>query len=203
MMPYLSLPKAHPFGGAPFGALPLQVETLPLPPHAMAAAPTYDGGLFMAQMSGGVWPGSVDVIELAATYGTEAFLTLCLAWSLFCDSRATADDPLPTTDMDRRGHWADGLHLATDFADNARPKGSKLWLLSRTHSGRYTIGQVQGYIEDACAWMVGAGICDAVSAQATRTGDGKLVVLVVMQQDGNNVVIRFRDFWEVYRVNHH
>lgn len=82
--------------------------------------------------------------------------------SLFTDARANADDALPDSGTDRRGHWADM------FMDEGESLGSKLWLLKREKVTAVVINKARDYCNQALAWLVEYEHLLAVTVTAER-----------------------------------
>lgn len=109
--------------------------------------------------------------------------------SLFTDRRAEPDDVIPDGSDDPRGWWGD--------AGRARPLGSRLWLLERAKRSEDTRLRAVDYITEALAWMVEDGVAEDVQVAAEWQGRGFLGVrIVVVQADGQDVVLTYQWAWE-------
>jgi phage gp46-like protein len=158
---------------------------------------------FLVGFEGRPWPDSIDPLVLAMEYGEEGLLYLATLMSLFTDARAPKDARLPVPDGDRRGWWADAYRIWTLFAADARPRGSLLWLMSRSKDESGNPARVEMYAREALKWMLEAGLATDVSVVAARGQGGAIAVaLEIKHKAGGGILLKCADFWEVYRAYH-
>ncbi len=82
--------------------------------------------------------------------------------SLFTDRRALSDDPLPGgIGSDPRGWWGDAV-------PDARPLGSRLWLLHREKVIPETLRRVEDYAREALQWLIDDGYFAEMTVAAER-----------------------------------
>lgn len=91
----------------------------------------------------------------------ENSLGTALILSLFCDRRVSEDELARHGGDDARGWWGDSL--APIDGDEW---GSKLWLLQREKQTTDTLARAREYAQQALAWLIEDGICDAVNVAA-------------------------------------
>lgn len=121
----------------------------------------------------------------------ENSLGTALLLSLFTDARASDEELARFGGDDPRGWWGDAL--ATFERDRF---GSKLWLLQRETQTTATLAKAKAYAEEALAWLITDGICDAVNVTALYP-QRSLLGLVVDPVQARSVRQRFAFVWEV------
>lgn len=102
------------------------------------------------------------LLEASGRIARDAGLQSAVILSLFLDSRAGADDPLPPGSADRRGWLGDVL--------SPRPGdrfGSRLWLLAREKQTEETRVRAEEYAAEALAWLVEDGLAESVTVAAS------------------------------------
>lgn len=117
---------------------------------------------------------------------TDASLETAVVLSLFTDRRALAEDRLPDGSTDRRGWWAD--------AYNARPHGSRLWLLHREKEQEEVLRRAQLYAEEALAWLVEDAVAEAVEVEAYHMRRDTLGLRIVIRRGERAVLERQYDY---------
>lgn len=177
-------------------------EPTPLPSTGATPTPPRSWP-FLIGFEGRPWAESVDLFQLLLDYGDEAVLYVAAMMSIFGDARAPADAALPLPDNDRRGWWADTYALQTLFADDARPMGSLLWLLSRSKNESGNPAKVEAYIQDSLKWMITAGLATETETIAAYAHTGVIAVAVKITNNvGTGIILAHPDFWEVFGVYH-
>lgn len=115
-----------------------------------------------------------ELREIAPGFRLEDNLARAVMISLFTDRRAEPYDALPDTGgdpPDRRGWWADAFQEA---GRDARPIGSRLWLLERSVLSRETLRRAEDYAREALAWIVADGAAGAVTVAVAQPRHGWL-----------------------------
>jgi phage gp46-like protein len=108
--------------------------------------------------------------------------------SLFSDRRALDDDPLPDPGAPRRGWWGDAL--------NARPIGSRLWLLDREKQHSEVVARAREYAVEALAWLKDEGIAARIEVEAFIVARGVLGLSIsVFRADSAPARFRFEFAW--------
>jgi len=108
--------------------------------------------------------------------------------SLFSDRRAKDDDPLTEPSAPRRGWWADAL--------NARPIGSRLWLLDREKEQSEVVSRSREYACEALAWLKEEGVAGRIDIDAFIGAPGWLHLSVsVFRADHAPARYRFEFAW--------
>ncbi len=105
----------------------------------------------------------VNVAVVLDTYAValEDSLQTAVILSLFCDARASDDDPLPLNVTKRRG-WVGDEFMGDTFDDAPDHWGSRLWLY---YSGKATGDVLEGArfaAQEALDWMVRDGVASQV-----------------------------------------
>jgi len=130
-----------------------------------------------------------DVVRIAA-YGdlaTDTALTDLVLIALFSWRRARDSDPVE--DGNRQGWWgadADGF-------------GSRLWLLAGAPVSSETARTAEDYVQEALRFLVTEGIASSVTASASIVDHALGLEIAIKQPTNPDLVIRFRDLWEVLR----
>lgn len=131
-----------------------------------------------------------DLALIGPSLATDEGLKTAIIVSLFTDSRARDDDPLPAPG-DRRGWWGD-----------AAPKirgdriGSRLWLLSREKRLQSVLNRARDYAQEALAWLVEDGIAQSVTVTTEAQGEDILAIGVEIIRPGAIQRQRFDFTWE-------
>jgi phage gp46-like protein len=119
----------------------------------------------------------------------DAGLETAVVLSLFTDARALPSDALPDGSTDRRGHWADAV--------TGRPKGSRLWLLSREVTRQVVARRAEDYAREALAWMIDDGVADRIDVAAGIEGLDRLGLVITLWRDGAEIYAgRFGTIWK-------
>ena len=106
---------------------------------------------------------------------------------LFTDRRAEPGDVVP--DEARGGWWADTFE--------ARPLGSRLWLLARASVSTQTLARAREYAEEALAALVEDGLCQAVQVRAERLSRHAIGLhTTLVRGDTSEVELRWLHLWE-------
>lgn len=144
--------------------------------------------------------GVFDWVIAGGDLADDGGLYTAVAISLFTDRLANPDDPLPTTDGDRRGWWGDAYLplLADGSADHI---GSRLWLLARAVQLPQTAQRAQAYCQEALAWLVDDGVAVSVEVLLPtfpRYGMMEIVIVVTQQAaTGAPLARRFTAQWDM------
>lgn len=190
------------WGSSPWGGIVLDMP--PIIPTPSPGCGELLNWPLIAGFEGRPWPESIDPFALALDYGDDAMLYICALMSVFTDARAADDADLPLPDGDRRGWWADAYGIQTMFADDQRPRGSLLWLLSRSKNEASNPARVEGYIRNSLEWMIAAKLATEISVNAARSSTGTIAVsIVITQKTGGGIKLAHPDFWEVYNRGNH
>lgn len=125
--------------------------------------------------------------DLVADEGLETSVLL----SMFTDRRAEDGEPVPGSESDRRGWWAD------EFLESPGDRmGSRRWLLSRAAMRRGIEEREVAYTEQGLRWMLEDRVASSVDVEATRSGD-RLETRVRIQRPGRGELdFRFAHAWE-------
>lgn len=135
-----------------------------------------------------------DFVRNGGNLLTDEGLETAVTISLFTNARAEDSDGLDPK-QDQGGWWGSKY-----LDDNARPLGSRLWLLRRqpmTESGLLLSNQ---YAQEALQWMIDAGVAATVSAQTTLSNfvpqpGGALLTIGITRP--NTIAPRFSKAWAV------
>lgn len=130
-----------------------------------------------------------DIVRIAASgdLATDTALTDLVLIALFSWRRARDSDPVE--DGNRQGWWgadADGF-------------GSRLWLLAGAPVSTETARTAEDYVQEALRFLITEGIASSVTASASIVGRALGLSITVKQPTKPDLVIRFRDLWEVLR----
>jgi phage gp46-like protein len=146
------------------------------------------------------WNPTIGAFDLSVAEGDLAAddgLRTAVIVSLFTDRLAAPDDPLPTSDGDRRGWWG-------DTNPPGRPRGdligSKLWLLKRAKATEQTRQRAMAYAREVLAWMITDGVAAKVDVAAGWRGlDGLELRIRISRQNAAGQVVEhvFDLFWSV------
>lgn len=120
-----------------------------------------------------VQQGEHQAFDFALENGSLASgadLRTAVILSLFCDRRAADDDVLPDVVGTRRGWWGDALQ--------ARPLGSRLWLLSREKQLVEVVNRAREYAREALIWLREDGVIDELEIEAEIVANGVLGLVV-------------------------
>ena len=121
-----------------------------------------------------VQPSGVPVAyaDLLATYSVELDDTLQTAviLSLFSDRRATADDPLPMNDTDRRG-WVGDEFMSTSFGGKPDQWGSLLWTCKGGKSEASLQERARFAAAESLQWMVDVDLASRIVVTAQWVGE--------------------------------
>lgn len=129
--------------------------------------------------------GAADWVISGALLQSGDDLTTATIISLFSDRVAEESDPIPDGTDDPRGWWGDD------------DLGSRLWLLSRSKLNNRTALKVEGYANEALAWMVTDGVAKAVETEASVNFADKRVELLVgiVKPNGTAILQQFGWVW--------
>lgn len=120
---------------------------------------------------------------------TDEGLHTAVVLSLFTDRRAHEADRLPDGVGDRRGWWADAYH--------ARPRGSRLWLLSREKEEASVLRRAKEYAEEALAWIVEDRIAERLTVEAIHLRRGVLQLRIQIWRGGEAALDRQYEYvWQ-------
>ncbi len=133
---------------------------------------------------GGVFDVRVVSNDLEHDEGLETAIIV----SLFCDSRATAEE-LPVEEQSRRGWWGD---VAGDEDDLI---GSKLWLLRREKITADVLRRAKEYCEEALAWLIEDGVAESVAVTTERGGLYKINIGIEIARPQEQASRRFSYVW--------
>ena len=94
--------------------------------------------------------------------------------SLYSDARAPDADEQPYSEHENpRGWWGDRADMRL---------GSKLWLLERGKLIEGLLADVEAWAKESLAWLVDDGIARSVTVTATRGGDERLDLVIVLER---------------------
>lgn len=118
--------------------------------------------------------GVLDLVVEDGDLAHEETLETAILISLFTDTLAPADAPLPDAGSDRRGWWGSELLEA----ERGEPVGSLLWLLERAKLTSATLGRAEQYARDALLWLVREDLAERVDVVASRLDQQTLAIAV-------------------------
>ncbi|MDB6374444.1 phage GP46 family protein [Photorhabdus bodei] len=114
---------------------------------------------------------NADIAIEHADITLDNSLSTAVIISLFTDRRALDSDALPSgTGTDKRGWWGDSF--------NARPIGSRLWLLSREKQLSSVLHRAKAYAEEALTWLIEDNHAKQITVAATVPERGVLLLTV-------------------------
>ena len=123
-------------------------------------------------------PGEFDLVLSGSDLMGDDGLYTAVIISLFTDTRAAEDDPLPEERpgqvSDLRGWWGDFL------PDETAPVsiGSRLWLLTREKDLDEVVARAQEYAQEALKWLLDEGHVTRLEVRAARVAPGWLDINV-------------------------
>jgi phage gp46-like protein len=111
--------------------------------------------------------------------------------SLFTNRLAENDDPLPDTNTDPQGFWADTAYPLTDNY----LIGSKLWLLYREKESAETLNRAKQYAEEALQWILDMDIAKKITIKTEWVRSGVLGLEVLLERPKGVEAYRFDYVW--------
>lgn len=125
------------------------------------------------------------IVDASTTIEFINDLTTSVLISLFTDAAASDDDVIPDGTTNRRGWWGD------------TSMGSKIWLLERSKALPSVAAAVEGYAQNALAWLVSDGVAASISARAVWLGPTALQLTVtILRGSGKPIAITFANLWD-------
>lgn len=130
--------------------------------------------------------------ELGALATDESLETPVLL-SLFTDAEASQQEIQAAGLGRQQGWWADADSLREP---GTRRMGSKLWLLSRGKTTLETCRRVEGYVKEALAWLIDAGIVSSIAVVASRPRIGIVAIDLTLTRP-SKLLPAYRRLWEI------
>jgi phage gp46-like protein len=135
--------------------------------------------------------GVIDLVLEDDDVLTDEGLRTAVLLSLFVDRRAEDDDPLPGSDDDRRGWWAD------EFSDVEGDRiGSRLWLLDRAKRTADVVPRTEELAREALAWMIEDRVAASVDVAVEVDGDIRYLNVTIERPSGDRANFRFAAAWD-------
>lgn len=136
--------------------------------------------------------GRFDVGFRLGDFDQRDELATAIIMALFCDRRASDDDPLPVAGESKRGWWGDDYFQVPNYK-----LGSRLWLLFREKQTDATLARAREYVNEAIAFLIEDGIADKVVPTVEWLRMGVLGIgLEVYRPNGDRVTFRYDYLWQ-------
>lgn len=187
-------------GGTSTLEAPPESGAASIPDYSVDAAQLAAEYSFTADIDGTpIYPYTSDPFEMLCTYGDDFMLIFWVTWSLFEDARADSGDRIP--DGGSKRGWlgnSASLNVSYPIARNQRPRGSKLWLLSRSKATADIPALVAMYARQSLEWLRTAELVSGIST-AAKWEDNDVKLGLLLEANGKTLRIEFEKFWNIWR----